>query len=115
MLPTAYCLLLRSEAEAEFAPDLLVGPRLVRDGERAADAEVTPVADEQADARAGGEDVRAGVLGERSALGTKLGLRGGPAGWLFMACVTVLPVGLAFTPPFVHVVVLPFLTVIGAR
>ena len=55
-----------------------------------------------------------GVVGERSGPGRWLGLGRGWRGWTFTVLMTVGPVFLLFPPPFVHNVILPMLTVIGA-
>ena len=56
----------------------------------------------------------AGVAGERTRLGRRLGLGRGWRGWLFTALVTAGPAFWLFPPPFVRNVVLPMLAVIGA-
>lgn len=54
------------------------------------------------------------VLFERSAAGRLLGLRQGWRGWLFAMLMTAGPAGLVFHPPFIHNVILPMLTALGA-
>ena len=56
----------------------------------------------------------AGVAGERTRLGRRLGLGSGWRGWLFTALVAAGPAFWLFPPPFVRRVVLPMLAVIGA-
>ncbi len=56
----------------------------------------------------------AGLLGERSRLGRKLGLGRGFRGWLFTAVVTGGPAYWLFHPIFVRHVILPMLRAIGA-
>jgi Membrane bound O-acyl transferase family len=56
----------------------------------------------------------AGVTGERTQLGRRLGFGRGWRGWLFTALVTAGPAFWLFPPPFVHHVILPILAVIGA-
>jgi hypothetical protein len=56
----------------------------------------------------------AGVAGERTQLGRRLGFGRGWRGWLFTALVTAGPAFWLFPPPFVHHVILPILAVIGA-
>jgi D-alanyl-lipoteichoic acid acyltransferase DltB (MBOAT superfamily) len=55
-----------------------------------------------------------GVTLERSALGRKLGLQKGTAGWIFMLVVTAAPAFWLFHPPFVLRVILPFMHAIHA-
>jgi len=55
-----------------------------------------------------------GVVIERSAFGSQLGIHKGWRGWLFMAVVTVGPVYWLFHPPFVEHVILPFMRTIHA-
>jgi hypothetical protein len=55
-----------------------------------------------------------GVTLERSALGGRLGLQGGRAGWVFMAVVTAAPAFWLFHPAFVLRVILPFMRAIHA-
>ena len=55
-----------------------------------------------------------GLLAERSRTGKRLGLGAGWRGWAFTAVVVVGPAGVLFHPPFVRVVMLPFLAVSGA-
>jgi hypothetical protein len=56
----------------------------------------------------------AGAWLERSALGRRLGLGRGVAGWLFTAVVAGGPAFWLFHPPFVRRVIIPFMEVIGA-
>jgi Membrane bound O-acyl transferase family len=56
-----------------------------------------------------------GVLFERSMLGRQLGIGFGIRGWCFAAVCAGAPAFLLFHPVFVHVVILPFLSAIGAR
>jgi len=56
----------------------------------------------------------AGVAGERTSLGRRLGLGRGWRGWLFTALVAAGPAFWLFPPPFVHRVILPMLAFIGA-
>ena len=56
----------------------------------------------------------AGILFERSGLGTRLGLGRGLQGRLFCATVTIAPAGLLFHPPFVQRIVLPMLRTLAA-
>jgi hypothetical protein len=56
----------------------------------------------------------AGVAGERTRLGRRLGLGRGWRGWVFTALVAAGPAFWLFPPPFVHRVILPMLSVIGA-
>jgi alginate O-acetyltransferase complex protein AlgI len=56
----------------------------------------------------------AGVAGERTQFGQRLGLGRGWRGWLFTAVVAAGPAFWLFPPPFVHHVILPMLAVIGA-
>lgn len=55
-----------------------------------------------------------GVTLERSALGRKVGLQKGRAGWIFMLIVTATPAFWLFHPPFVLHVILPFMSAIHA-
>jgi predicted DCC family thiol-disulfide oxidoreductase YuxK len=55
-----------------------------------------------------------GVAFERTTLGRKLGLGRGVRGWLFAVLVTAGPAFWLFHPPFIHHVILPMLTAIGA-
>jgi predicted DCC family thiol-disulfide oxidoreductase YuxK len=55
-----------------------------------------------------------GVAFERTSLGQKLGLGCGVRGWLFTVLVTACPAFWLFHPPFIHNVILPMLTAIGA-
>jgi hypothetical protein len=55
-----------------------------------------------------------GVLAERSALGVKIGLGRGIAGWLWMAVLTAAPAYFLFHPWFAVRVMIPFLRAIGA-
>jgi len=56
----------------------------------------------------------AGLLVEHSPLGRRLGLHRGLAGRLFGAAVIVLPAAILFHPPFIHRVILPLLSAMGA-
>jgi predicted DCC family thiol-disulfide oxidoreductase YuxK len=56
----------------------------------------------------------AGVIAERSRWGRKIGLGHGLRGWLFTVFVTAGPAFWLFHPPFIHHVILPMLTAIGA-
>jgi hypothetical protein len=56
-----------------------------------------------------------GVLFERSMMGRQLGIGSGIRGWCFAAVWAGAPTFLLFHPVFVHVVILPFLSAIGAR
>jgi alginate O-acetyltransferase complex protein AlgI len=56
----------------------------------------------------------AGVIFEHSRLGRAMGLGHGVRGWFFTALVTIVPVFWLFHPPFIHHVILPMLTAIGA-
>jgi hypothetical protein len=55
-----------------------------------------------------------GVTLERSALGRRLGLQQGQAGWIFMAIVTAAPAFWLFHPAFVLRVILPFMHAVHA-
>ncbi len=55
-----------------------------------------------------------GSLFERSRFGRALGLGSGRKGWCFVALVAGLPAFWLFHPPFVHNVILPMLSAIGA-
>ena len=55
-----------------------------------------------------------GILLERTRVGITLGLGKGIRGWLFTLLVTAGPVFWLFHPPFIHNVILPMLTAIGA-
>jgi hypothetical protein len=55
-----------------------------------------------------------GVTLERSHLGDKLGLQNGIRGWLFMFFVTASPAFWLFHPPFVLLVIIPFMHAIRA-
>lgn len=55
-----------------------------------------------------------GVLVEHSALATELGLGAGWKGRVFVACVAGLPALWLFHPKFIHGVILPMLSSIGA-
>jgi alginate O-acetyltransferase complex protein AlgI len=55
-----------------------------------------------------------GVLAERSPVGKRLRLGGGISGWLFTITIVGAPAFWLFHPPFVRVVILPFLRAIGA-
>lgn len=54
------------------------------------------------------------MLVARSPIGRRIGLQSGLGGWLFTMLALLLPAGLLFHPPFVHRVVLPFMTALGA-
>jgi hypothetical protein len=56
----------------------------------------------------------AGIQIERSRPGRNLELGHGVRGWLFTLLVTAGPVVWLFHPPFIHHVILPMLTAIGA-
>jgi Membrane bound O-acyl transferase family len=56
----------------------------------------------------------AGVALERSPVGKRLDLRRGIGGWLFMAALTAGPAFWLFHPPFLRIVVLPFMYVVRA-
>ncbi|HEV2691820.1 MAG TPA: DCC1-like thiol-disulfide oxidoreductase family protein [Verrucomicrobiae bacterium] len=55
-----------------------------------------------------------GVVFERTIIGRKLGLGRGVCGWLFTVLITAAPAFWLFHPPFIHNVILPMLTAIGA-
>jgi len=55
-----------------------------------------------------------GVTFERTGLGRRLGLGRGVRGWCFAVLVTAGPAFWLFHPPFIHNVILPMLTAIGA-
>lgn len=55
-----------------------------------------------------------GVIIERSRFGHFLGLGCGARGWFFTLLITLGPVFWLFHPPFIHHVILPMLTAIGA-
>jgi hypothetical protein len=55
-----------------------------------------------------------GVAVERSRAGRRLGLGTGTRGRLFAVAVAALPAVLLFHPPFVHIVILPFMHAAGA-
>ena len=55
-----------------------------------------------------------GVVGERSGAGRWLGLGEGWRGWVFTVLITAGPAFWLSPPPFVHNVILPMLSVIGA-
>lgn len=55
-----------------------------------------------------------GLLAERSSPASRFGLRNGWAGWLSTFVVVAAPAGLLFHPTFVHQIVLPFMTAMGA-
>jgi alginate O-acetyltransferase complex protein AlgI len=55
-----------------------------------------------------------GVVAERARAGRLIGLGHGAGGWLFTMLVTAVPAFWIFHPPFVQVVILPFLQVIHA-
>ena len=54
------------------------------------------------------------LLFERGKPGRKLGLGSGLRGWCFVALVTGLPAFGMFNPIFIHRVILPMLSVLGA-
>jgi predicted DCC family thiol-disulfide oxidoreductase YuxK len=56
----------------------------------------------------------AGILIERSRLGKKVGFGHGARGWFFTLLITAGPAFWLFHPPFIHHVILPMLTAIGA-
>jgi alginate O-acetyltransferase complex protein AlgI len=56
-----------------------------------------------------------GIAAERSPRGQRLGLGRGVRGWTFAMIVAAGPAGWLFAPPFVHEIILPMLTAIGAR
>jgi hypothetical protein len=55
-----------------------------------------------------------GLLIERSALGARLGLRGGPRGRMYALVVAAAPAFWLFHPPFVLRVIVPFMHAVGA-
>jgi hypothetical protein len=55
-----------------------------------------------------------GVTLERSAIGRQLGLQRGPIAWIFMVVVTAAPAYWLFHPPFVLLVIIPFMRAIHA-
>jgi len=55
-----------------------------------------------------------GLLLERSPLGVRLGLRGGPRGRVYALVVAAAPAFWLFHPPFVLRVIVPFMRVLGA-
>lgn len=55
-----------------------------------------------------------GLLVERSPLGTRLGLRGGPWGRVYALVVAAVPAFWLFHPPFVQRVIVPFMHAVGA-
>jgi predicted DCC family thiol-disulfide oxidoreductase YuxK len=55
-----------------------------------------------------------GSIIERTHFGRAIGLGHGARGWIFTFVVTVAPVYWLFHPPFIHNVILPMLTAIGA-
>jgi alginate O-acetyltransferase complex protein AlgI len=55
-----------------------------------------------------------GIIIERSQFGQTIGLGHGIRGWLFTALVTTGPVFWLFHPLFIHNIILPMLTAIGA-
>jgi Membrane bound O-acyl transferase family len=55
-----------------------------------------------------------GLLLERSPLGVRLGLRGGPRGRVYALVVATAPAFWLFHPPFVLRVIVPFMRVLGA-
>jgi len=55
-----------------------------------------------------------GLLVERSPLGSRLGLRGGPWGRLYVLGVAAAPAFWLFHPPFVLRVIVPFMHALGA-
>jgi len=54
------------------------------------------------------------LLFERSSMGKALRLGSGGRGWLFTVACTAIPAYWLFHPPFIKVVILPFLQIIGA-
>lgn len=56
----------------------------------------------------------AAMLFERSALGRQIGLGHGWIGWMFTMLTLVVPVWALFHPPFVKMVIVPFLRFFGA-
>ena len=57
----------------------------------------------------------AGIAIERSGVGHRLGLAHGLRGWCFTVVFTAGPAFWLFHPPFIHNVILPMLTAIGAN
>jgi D-alanyl-lipoteichoic acid acyltransferase DltB (MBOAT superfamily) len=57
----------------------------------------------------------AAMLAERSRVGKQLGLAQGWRGHLFTIAVLIVPAACLFHPPFVMRVIVPFMTVFGAR
>jgi D-alanyl-lipoteichoic acid acyltransferase DltB (MBOAT superfamily) len=55
-----------------------------------------------------------GLLVERSPLGTRLGLRGGPWGRVYALVAAAAPAFWLFHPPFVQRVIVPFMHAVGA-
>jgi alginate O-acetyltransferase complex protein AlgI len=55
-----------------------------------------------------------GLLVERSQVGTRLGLRGGPRGRVYALIVAAAPAFWLFHPPFVLRVIVPFMHALGA-
>ena len=55
-----------------------------------------------------------GIVTERSRLGRRLGLGLGIRGWTFTVVITAGPAFWLFHPPFIHHVILPMFTAIGA-
>jgi predicted DCC family thiol-disulfide oxidoreductase YuxK len=55
-----------------------------------------------------------GVIAERSRFGRGMGFGRGARGWFFTLLITLAPVFWLFHPPFIHHVILPMLTAIGA-
>jgi len=55
-----------------------------------------------------------GLLFERSPLGTRLSLRGGPRGRIYALVVAAAPAFWLFHPPFVLWVIVPFMRALGA-
>jgi len=56
----------------------------------------------------------AAIFAERSKPGRRLGLGKGFRGWLFAMCILALPLTILFHPPFIHMIILPFMQAIGA-
>jgi len=55
-----------------------------------------------------------GVIAQRSAVGSHLGLRRGVTGRIFTFVIAAFPAFWLFHPPFIRNVFLPFLKAIGA-
>jgi alginate O-acetyltransferase complex protein AlgI len=53
------------------------------------------------------------IFVERSTFGQQLGLGTGVRGWLFVACVMLLPVYWLFPPAFLEEIIVPFLAALG--